>query len=192
MEAMEAMEAEGCGARLRCGADAARQRKDSDSEGGLEMRKILVSECLYGGRAVRYDGKSIPETDPVFLKWKEEGRLVPVCPEVFGGLPVPRVDAQRRGSSVVTRDGRDVTREYRLGAEEALRLAVENDVAFALLKQKSPSCGSRIVYDGTFTGNKIPGQGLAAQLLCENGFKVFGEDELPEAAAYLANLETIE
>ena len=84
------------------------------------MKRILVSQCLYGGVPVRYDGKSKEETDPMFLKWKEEGRLIPVCPEVWGGLPVPRVDAQRREDQVVTRDGRDVTEEYMNGAREAV------------------------------------------------------------------------
>ena len=98
------------------------------------MRKILVSRCLYGGEPVRYDGKSKAETDPRFLKWKEEGRLIPVCPEVFGGLPVPRTDAQRQGDRVVTRTGNDVTKEYSAGAEEAVRLALEHDVICALMK----------------------------------------------------------
>lgn len=87
------------------------------------MKKILVSQCLYGGEPVRYDGKSKAENDPRFSGWREEGMLIPVCPEVFGGLPVPRKDAQRRGSSVVTRDGCDVTGQYSAGAEEAVRLA---------------------------------------------------------------------
>ena len=105
------------------------------------MKKILVSQCLYGGDPVRYDGRSKEETDPRFLKWKEEGRLIPVCPEVFGGLPVPRADAQRKGDKVVTRDGRDVTAEYLKGAEEAARLARENDVVCALLKEKTEEDG---------------------------------------------------
>ena len=153
------------------------------------MKKILVSECLYGGRAVRYDGKLIPETDPIFLKWKEEGRLIPVCPEVFGGLPTPRIDSQRVGERVVMRDGTDVTKEYRLGAEEALRIALENNVAFAIMKQKSPSCGSKIIYDGTFSGRKVQGQGVAVELLRKHEIKVFGEEDLQEAAEYLASIE---
>ena len=153
------------------------------------MRKILVSECLYGGRAVRYDGREIPETDPLFLKWKEEGRLVPVCPEVFGGLPTPRPDSQRVGSRIMTRTGKDVTLEYTLGAEEAVRLALVHEVAFAVMKQKSPSCGSRCIYDGTFSGRKIPGQGLATELLRRQGIRVFGEEELREAEEYLKRIE---
>lgn len=144
------------------------------------MKKILVSQCLYGGAPVRYDGKSKAETDPMFLKWKEEGRLVPVCPEVFGGLPVPRKDAQRRGSKVITRTGADVTKEYLLGAEEAVRLAREHDVICAVMKEKSPSCGSSFIYDGSFSGTLTEGQGLASELLHNAGVKVFSEHQLAD------------
>jgi len=153
------------------------------------MNKILVSECLYGGRVVRYDGGSVPLCDPVFLKWKEEGRLVPVCPEVFGGLPTPRPDAQRRDGGVFTGAGADVTEAFRKGAEEALRLAREEGVCFCIMKADSPSCGSRMVYDGSFTGAKAPGQGLAVELLRDAGFTVFDETDMAEAAACLAGLE---
>lgn len=153
------------------------------------MRKILVSECLHGGRIVRYDGGEKAETHPAFVQWKEEGRLIPVCPEVFGGLSVPRIDAQRRGNQVVTRTGEDVTEAYEKGAREALRLAREHDVAFCLMKQGSPACGSRLIHDGTFSGTKIPGQGVAAELLTAEGYRVFGEDEIAEAAEFLAECE---
>ena len=138
------------------------------------MRKILVSECLYGGRIVRYDAGDTTETNPIFVKWKEEGRLVPICPEVFGGLPTPRPDSQRVGDKVMSKTGLDVTREYTLGAEETLRLAKENDVAFAIMKLDSPSCGSKYIYDGTFTDTKVEGQGLAVEYLRKGGFTVFG------------------
>ena len=149
------------------------------------MRKILVSECLYGGRTVRYDGGNVPLLDPIFIKWKEEGRLVPICPEVFGGLPTPRPDAQRRGDGVFTGAGDDVTEAFRKGAEEALRLAQENDVCFCVMKADSPSCGSRQIYDGTFSGNKTAGQGLAVEMLREAGFTVFDENDIEAAAALL-------
>lgn len=151
------------------------------------MKKILVSECLYGDRIVRYDAGDCTEKDPRFLKWKAEGRLVKVCPEVFGGLPTPRPDSQRQsdGVSVKAKTGEDVTKEYTLGAEEALRLAKENDVIFCIMKLNSPSCGSKYIYDGTFTGTKIEGQGLAVEYLRDGGFTVFGEDQLDEAEAML-------
>lgn len=142
------------------------------------MKKILVSRCLYGDKPVRYDGKTKEERDPRFLKWKEDDRLIPVCPEVDGGLPVPRADAQRVGDQVITRDGRDVTREYRKGAEIALEQALQDDVLCAVLKEKSPSCGSSRVYDGTFEGTLIEGQGLTTQMLREAGIRVYSEEEL--------------
>ncbi len=142
------------------------------------MKKILVSQCLYGDKPVRYDGKTKEERDPRFIRWKEENRLIPVCPEVDGGLPVPRTDAQRIGDQVITRDGRDVTKEYRRGAEIALERALQEEVLCAVLKEKSPSCGSNKVYDGTFEGNLIDGQGITVQMLREAGVRVYSEEEL--------------
>ncbi len=150
------------------------------------MKKILVSQCLYGGDPVRYDGKSKAETDPRFLKWKEEGRLIPVCPEVFGALPTPRVDAQRVGDKVIARTGKDVTFEYMKGAHEAVRLAKEYGVICAIMKEKSPSCGSNKIYDGTFEGNLIDGQGTAVELLRKEGVKVFSEEQLDQVELLLA------
>ena len=154
------------------------------------MKKILVSACLYGGKIVRYDGGDTTETNPVFLKWKEEGRLVPICPEVFGGLPIPRPDSQRIGDKLKTGAGKDVTAEYTKGAKEALRLAKENDVAFAIMKQDSPSCGSKFIYDGTFTDTKKKGQGLAVEYLRNAGFTVFGEEDIADAQKLLSELES--
>ena len=155
----------------------------------MHITKILVSECLHGGRIVRYDGSDVPLSDPVFVQWKEEGRLVPVCPEVFGGLPTPRPAAQRRGDGVFTAGGDDVTGEFRKGAEEALRLARAENVGFCIMKANSPSCGSKEIYDGTHTGSRIPGEGMTVELLRANGFIVFDEDDIAEAAAFLARLE---
>lgn len=153
------------------------------------MRKILVSGCLYGWLC-RYDGELIDCADPRFLKWKKEGRLVPVCPEVFGGLPTPRPDSQRVGDEVLTGAGVDVTVPYETGAREALRLAREHDVLFAIMKEDSPSCGSCFIYDGTFTGTKIRGAGRASQLLMEAGFRVLNESMLDEAEVLLREVET--
>ena len=149
------------------------------------VRKILVSECLCGGKPVRYDGKMKIETNPIFVKWQEEGRFITVCPEVYGGLSVPRAEAQRNGDKVVTIDGRDVTAEYVTGAEEAVRLALENDVICAILKAKSPSCGNREIYDGTFTRTLIEGEGVAAEMLRKAGVKVFSEKELELARIFI-------
>ena len=155
------------------------------------MRKILVSACLFRGAPVRYDGKSKEETSELFIQWKQEGRLIPVCPEVFGGLPVPRSDAQRQGSRIIARNGRDVTAEYLKGAEEAVRLADDENVICAIMKEKSPSCGSSRIYDGTFTGTLIEGEGLAVQLLRKAGVKVFSEEQLNEVKQLINETENM-
>lgn len=123
--------------------------------------------------------------DPTFLKWKEEGKLVKICPEVYGGLKTPRPDSQIRGERVLARTGQDVTEEYEKGAEEAVRLAEENKVVCCIMKQRSPSCGSKIIYDGTFTGGKIKGEGIAVRKLRKAGFKVFGEEDMEAAISFV-------
>ena len=134
--------------------------------------KILISACLLGV-SCRYDGKSKPHPDVVRLM--EKHTLIPVCGEVMGGLPTPRTPAERQGERVVTKDGRDVTAEYRRGAEEVLRLAKLYGATVAVLKERSPSCGSGEVYDGTFTGTLTDGFGVTAELLRDNGIRVIGE-----------------
>lgn len=151
-------------------------------------KKILVSACLLGQK-VRYDNGDVPCLDPRFLKWYEEGRFVSICPEVVGGLPTPRPDAQRQGDRVVTGAGADVTEPFAKGANAALKLANEHDVALAILKQDSPSCGSLFIYDGTFTDTVVPGEGTTTELLRRNGFKVFGEDQLDEIERELAHVD---
>ncbi|MNW54166.1 hypothetical protein D3C74_317590 [compost metagenome] len=153
-------------------------------------KKILVSACLLGHK-VRYDNGDVPCLDPRFLQWYEEGRLVHICPEVTGGLPTPRADAQRQGDRVVTGDGNDVTEPFEIGAQATLALAQKHDVALAILKQDSPSCGSLYIYDGTFTDNKVPGEGRTTELLREHGFEVYGEDQLDEIEHRLASLDAI-
>ena len=135
---------------------------------------ILVSACLLGC-ACRYDGQSKPHL--LAQELAKRGLAVPVCPEQLGGLPTPRNPSERRGERVVMNDGRDVTAEYRRGAEEALRLARLYGCTAAVLKEKSPSCGCGRIYDGTFSGHKIPGAGVAARLLMDNGVEVLTEDD---------------
>jgi len=151
------------------------------------MKMILVSECLYGGRTVRYDAADTACTDEAFLIAREEGLLIPVCPEVCGGLPVPRSAAQRFENRVITEDGSDVTAEFTKGAEEALRIAREHNIVCAILKEGSPSCGSGLIYDGTFSGRKIPGRGLTAEALINAGIPVFNENEIDEALSLVIN-----
>ena len=102
--------------------------------------KILVSACLCG-EACRYNGQAVPFDHPVLERWHREGRVVAFCPELLGGLPVPRGESQRRGSRVVTREGADVTEAFTRGAQASVDLARTSDAAFCLLKQRSPSCG---------------------------------------------------
>ena len=106
--------------------------------------------------------------------------MLPVCPEQLGGLPTPRVPAERVGDRVLTRDGRDVTGEYRAGAEKALAEARAAGVRYAVLQERSPSCGSGFVYDGTFSGKLIPGQGVTAELLREKGIAVYSGSRIAE------------
>ena len=159
--------------------------------------KILISACLLGER-VRWDGRGADTGDGPIAKWNAEGRLVPICPEVAGGLPVPRPPAELRGGDgggvwgggarVVAIGGEDVTSAFRTGAMAALELARRHSIRIAILKERSPSCGSSQIYDGTFTGVRIEGAGVTAALLRESGVRVFSEDEVDEAAAFFAEL----
>lgn len=139
--------------------------------------KILVSRCLLG-EPCRYDGRGMPSPGVVALQ-QAGHTLVPACPEVLGGLPTPRPPAEvQPDGRVVNRLGEDVTGQYQKGAQSALELAVSQGCTVALLKARSPSCGSRQIYDGTFTGTKIPGQGITAGLLRKAGIQVLDEEEL--------------
>ena len=146
------------------------------------MPKILVSACLYG-ECTKYDGTNNILKNPFFLGWKNRGELIPVCPEVMGGLPTPRPCSEICGGKVINTLGEDVTEAFNKGAREALDIAKNNNVTFAILKQGSPSCGCKKIHDGTFSGNKISGMGVTARLLTDNGIVVFDEDDIA-----LANL----
>ena len=135
---------------------------------------LLISACLLGCPC-RYDGKSVPLPQDVLRELERHFTLIPICPETAGGLPTPRVPAERVGDRVMTLNGRDVTELYRAGAEEALRLFRQQNCVAALLKERSPSCGCGTIYDGTFTGAFRTGNGVTAELLLENGVPVRGE-----------------
>lgn len=138
---------------------------------------MLISACLLGV-SCRYDGKS--KMAPDVEKLLRRHHLIPVCGEIFGGLPTPRTPAERVGDRVLTRDGRDVTEAYCSGAEEVLRLAKLYHCTVAVLKERSPSCGSGEIYDGTFTGTLTDGWGVTAELLRDNGIRVLGETQIQE------------
>lgn len=135
---------------------------------------ILVSACLLGCPC-RYDGAA--KADPRVLALMERHTLIPVCPEQLGGLPTPRLPSERREGGVFDRGGKDVTFQYRQGAEEVLRLARLYGCTHAVLKERSPSCGSGQIYDGSFSHVLVPGSGVAAELLAQNGITVLGESQ---------------
>ena len=145
----------------------------------MEKPYLLISKCLLG-EPCRYDGKSVPLPTGVLEKLNEKYNLISVCPEQAGGLPTPRVPAERIGARVVRKDGKDVTIEYRRGALEALALCRRYNITSALLKERSPSCGHGQVYDGTFSATLTAGDGVTAELLAAHGIPVYGESRIEE------------
>lgn len=133
----------------------------------------IVSACLSGIHC-RYDCKA--QARSTIEEMVKKGEAIPVCPEQMGGLPTPRPPAERIGDKVLTNQGKDVTAEYQRGAEEALRIAMLAGATEALLKSKSPMCGVGQVYDGTFSGSLIEGDGVFAEILKKNGIKVTAVD----------------
>jgi uncharacterized protein YbbK (DUF523 family) len=153
-----------------------------------EGKAILVSGCL-AGMLCKYNGtyNNVPE----IIRMVEEGLAIPVCPELLGGGTVPRepnetVNGDGRSvlegkARVVTGSGRDCTAMFIRGAEEVLKIAREHNVSLAILKERSPSCGSSVIYDGTFSGRKIAGSGVTAAILQRAGIKVYSEYNFREA-----------
>lgn len=137
--------------------------------------RVMVSLCLLGARC-RYDGRdnAVEGMEELF----ERCEIVPVCPEQLGGLSTPRTPSERLDDRVITRDGADVTDAFCRGAEEAVRLANRFGVRYALLKARSPSCGSGMIYDGSFTGCLVPGDGVTAQALRRMGITLYDEGKL--------------
>lgn len=157
--------------------------------------KILVSACLMG-HAVRYDGQAKPLVHPALDRWRGEGRLVMICPEMSAGMPVPRLPAEiaegKVGADVLSgtarvleSQGGDVTDGFLQAAENALALARETGCGYALLIDGSPSCGSGFIYDGSFTGLRLPGEGVTAALLRTNGIRVFSDKEIDALVALI-------
>ena len=154
---------------------------DSRTETYINGRKrnmnILVSACLLGVEC-RYDGRGVLMSQAEELLSRHH--LIPVCPEIMGGLATPRTPAERTGSGVVTRDGEDVTAAYEKGAGEVLKLAQIYGCQAAILKERSPSCASTEIYDGSFSGSVTAGSGIAAGLLKKRGARVCGESQAAE------------
>lgn len=138
------------------------------------MENLLISACLLGADC-KYSGGSNRLPDAQLRRLREKYRLVPVCPETAGGLPIPRQPSERLGDKVVSKLGADVTGEFNKGGETALELSRRFGCKKALLKENSPSCGSGRIYDGSFTGTLTEGDGVAAEMLKAEGVTIYGE-----------------
>ncbi len=157
---------------------------------------ILISACLIG-KPVRYNGSDLMLDHPLMVKWRAEERLVAICPEVAGGLPIPRLPAEIQSgdgnnvldgnTNILQIDGEDVTQSFIDGANKALKLALANKCRAAILTEKSPSCASSMIYDGTFTKELTLGVGVTTALLEKNNIRVFNQNQLDELDYYLQN-----
>ncbi len=163
------------------------------------MESVLVSACLLG-EAVRYNGGDMRCDDGILQRWLREGRVVSVCPEVAGGLPVPRPRAEialgaggeqvlAGNARAIDSNGRDVTACLVRGAEQALERARAMRVRVAVLKEGSPSCGTGFIFDGSFSDTRVPHRGVTAALLQQAGIHVFSEAQLAAADALLGQFE---
>ncbi|MCQ2753093.1 MAG: DUF523 domain-containing protein [Bacilli bacterium] len=141
------------------------------------MKKILVSACLVGDK-VTYDKRS--HYHPLIKELLKYYELVPFCPEVEGGLKIPRKKSERRRNEVKNEVGLDVTKQFNLGAEKALNICQYLNIKMAILKEDSPSCGVHKIYNGLFQGRKIPGQGWTTELLTKHGIKIISENEIED------------
>ncbi len=148
--------------------------------------KILISRCFLGEK-VRYNSEILPLKHHLLTLWQQQNRFIAICPEVSGGLPVPRDPAEQQPNSekVITISGVDVSAQFNLGATQALALCQQNNIRFALLKESSPSCGSTLIYDGSFSNKKILGQGVTSRMLVQEGIRVFSQNNLEDLAALL-------
>ncbi len=155
---------------------------------------ILISACLLGN-PVRYDGTDLFIDHPLIKEWSEQDRLIAVCPEVEGGLPVPRAAAEIKSgdgklvlggkSRVIDSEGEDVTNSFIKGSLKTLKMALDNDCVAAILTEHSPSCASNKIYDGSFTKIKRDGMGVTASMLEQNHIPVFNQEQLENLQEYL-------
>ncbi len=160
--------------------------------------KLLVSACLMGF-SVRYNGSQKADLTSLLTRWQHQGRLVTHCPELAAGLATPRLPAEivaadgrdviNARAKILENSGRDVTAHYQLAAWLALRTAISEKCGAALLTDGSPTCGSQFIYDGSFSGTRRPGTGVATALLREHGITVFSEQQIPELIAWMEKME---
>ena len=137
--------------------------------------KILVSGCLLGENCKYNGGNNYSEKVAEYIKGHE---VISVCPECMGGLPTPRIPAEIVDGVVTNREGQVVDEEFRRGAQIALKIAKREQIDVAILQSRSPSCGSKQIYDGSFSGVKVDGQGVFAKLLKEHGFHMIDVEDL--------------
>ena len=137
--------------------------------------KIMVSACLLG-RNCKYSGGN--NRNEAVIRYLQDKEYIPVCPEVEAGMPVPRPPVEIRDGRVVSIEGKDLDAVYRKGVSKVMEILEKEDIGLAILKAKSPTCGVHEIYDGTFTGKKIPGQGLLAQALQEAGIPIVDEKDV--------------
>lgn len=145
------------------------------------MEKLLISACLLG-KNVKYNGKNNKIDTSEIAKYIE---FVPICPEVMGGLPIPRVPSERKNDKVINQIGLDVTKNYELGKDIAINIAKNNHIKYALLKSKSPACGNDFIYDGTFSHTLINKSGVTAEALKKIGVIVFNENQIDDLLHFL-------
>jgi len=141
----------------------------------IKKKPIIVSACLLGV-SCRFDGSSKPCQKVIELF--RQGGVIPLCPEQLGGLRTPRAPSEIKKFSVVTKNGKDVSKNFKKGAEEALSIARLAGVKKAILKSKSPSCGCGRIYDGSFTHTLVKGNGIFAEMCVRNGIEVLTEEDL--------------
>ena len=137
--------------------------------------KIMVSSCILGNNT-KYNGGN--NYNPLMEKIKEKYEIIVICPEVMGGLSIPRNPSEINDNIVISNKGIDVTYEFNKGADIAYQLALKHNIKKDILKDGSPSCGSKYIYDGTFTGTKIEGKGVAVKKLLELGITIYTEKEI--------------
>ncbi len=155
----------------------------------MPLTRVLVSACLLGQK-VRYNGSDKRLENRLIAQWQQQGRIVPICPEVAAGLPTPRPPAEIRpfDGRIFDDTGADETETFETGAMIALTVAQREGCKFALLTDGSPSCGATFIYDGTFSGTQIPGEGRTVSLLRRHGIHVFAPTQI-EALANALDIE---
>ena len=168
-------------------------------------QKILISACLMG-EPVRYDGQDnaqkVTQWQETLESWQRAGHLIPICPEILGGLPTPRPAAEIQNadgedvlngrSRILTKDNDDVTDAFVLGTEKTLAIAKRHNAIAALLASRSPSCGSRGIYDGSFSGALKEGTGVTAALLERHGIRCFGPEDMTDMLDYIGDCLLLE